>query len=133
MQELQQESQKAASEMRKAREQQMEAWKKLNPEVYEQMRKADEEQSKIDAIVADFREGRLSEGEAGRKLRPLIENAIQVERKGLDERIVRLQKELDFLRKAKEDSDLLFQRHIQSLLGKLPGTLGRPDDSLISR
>jgi hypothetical protein len=105
--------------MQEMQAKEMEQLKKFSPQMYEERKTALEWQKKIDVIVLAYRSGALSAQEAERDLYPLLKQEMKPQEmaKGLDAQIARLERKLDFLKKAKADPDLLVKKRIDELLG----------------
>lgn len=85
----------------------------------EQDKAAMERGKKIGIILNAYYQGALSAQEAEQDLFPLIKQEIQQgELQGLDFQIQALEKQLEFLKKAKSDPDLLVKKRIDELLGR---------------
>lgn len=110
--------------MEKIQKDELERLKKENPSLYKARKAALEGQDRINEIVSSFRQGKSSLQEAQRHLYPLVKEQLQQELRTLDERIARLEKTLDSLRKAKRNPDLLVKKRVGELLGQsAPSTL----------
>jgi len=109
---------KMRQDMENRQEKELEMLKKTNPQLYQKKKNDIENKAKIKAIVASFREGKISSSQAESQLSPLVKQQMQDYIKSLDDRIARLQKKLDFYKKAKVNPDLLIKKRIDELLGK---------------
>ena len=109
---------KMRQDIEKHHQDELETLKKTNPQLYQKKKNDIENKAKIKAIVASFREGKISSSQAESQLSPLVKQQMQDYIKSLDDRIARLQKKLDFYKKAKVNPDLLIKKRIDELLGK---------------
>lgn len=116
---MQKDMEKMSQERQKRQQEELERLKKENPQLYQQRKEALEKQEKINSILSYFREGRISASQAESQLYPLIREEIKAEMSGLESRIERLEKELEFLKKAKNNPDLLIKRRIDLMLGRI--------------
>lgn len=98
---------------------------KENSKPYKQRQDVLENQTKINAIVVAFREGKISSFQAESQLSPLVKQEMQDDINNLESRIARLEKELEFLKRAKANPDLLIKERIDQMLGKAMPT---PDE-----
>ncbi len=115
---MQAEMQKMQKQMQEQQEKERERLKQINPQLYEQTKKADERQRKITAILTAYQQKSISGEEAERRLSSLIREEIQMEGVNLDQEIKNLEKKLAFLKKAKNNPDLLVKKRVDQLLGK---------------
>ena len=89
------------------------------PQMSEQEKTAMEREKKIGVIMNAYHQRALSAQEAERDLFPLIKQSIQQrELQGLEFQIQELEKQLEFLKKAKSDPDVLVKKRIDELLGR---------------
>ena len=109
---------KMRQEMGKRQQDELEMLKKVNPQLYQQRKNSIDAQAKINAIVASFREGKISSSQAESQLSPLVKQDMQTYINDLDNKIKRLEKKLDFYKKAKANPSLLIKKRIDELLGK---------------
>ncbi|TAN62295.1 hypothetical protein EPN16_01840 [bacterium] len=105
-------------EMRKRQEQELEQLKQTNPQVYQERKGAIERQDKFRTILSDFQAGKLTAEQAESQLFPLMKSEMRYELEGLNERIASLEKQLDLLKKAKQDPDLFVRHRVRIMLGK---------------
>ena len=83
-------------------------------------------QTKIGAVVKAFYTKSISAEAAESQLTPLIRQDVQAEVAALPSQIERLEKRLDFLRKARTNPDLLIKKRVDQMLGR--GGPPSPDD-----
>jgi len=115
---MRQDMEKMRQEMGKRQQDELEMLKKVNPQLYQQRKNSIDAQAKINAIVASFREGKISSSQAESQLSPLVKQDMQTYINDLDNKIKRLEKKLDFYKKAKANPSLLIKKRIDELLGK---------------
>lgn len=96
----------------------LERLKKTNPKLYEQRQRELERQTKINAILKEFREGKLTDAQSEGQLFPLIKEELGPKISALDDKIKRLEKQLVFMRSAKQNPDVLIKERIGQLLGR---------------
>lgn len=96
----------------------LEHLKETNPRLYEQRKNDFERQAKISAILKEFREGKLTAAQSQNQLFPLIREEQGPEISRLDDRIKRLEKQLAFMRSAKQNPDVLIKKRIEKLMGR---------------
>ena len=120
----QQEFKRMQEEMRKREEQELEALKQTAPQLYQERKATLERQGKLQSILSDFQQGKLKADQAESQLFPLMKAEMRYELEGLNERITRLEQQLAFLKKAKQDPDLLVRRRLGMMLGKQQETPG---------
>jgi len=111
--------------IRKARLQEMEKLKNVNPPEYKKQRVAFDRLEKIKMIAAQFKRNQITEKAAASALFTLVEQAVQPEMADLDDRITKAEKKLVFLKQSRNNPELLVQRRIEELLGKRQA---EPDD-----
>lgn len=102
----------------KTPQEELERLKEINPKLYEQRKKELGRQTKINAILKEFRQGKLSEAQLESQLFPLIKEELGPKISALDDRIKRLEKQLVFMRSAKQNPDVLIKERIDQLLGR---------------
>jgi len=117
---------------RKLQDEMIEQLERTNPQAAARLRQRRDEQGKIDAIVRDYRSGRLEEDDARSQLAPLVADDAENDARRIDERLRQLQAKVDFLKRAREDHDLLVRRRVDLLLGKEPDDGHAFDDAPIS-
>lgn len=109
----------------KTQQEELERLKKMDPKLYEQRKKDLERQAKINAILKDFHQGKLTDEQSESQLYPLMKEELGLEISGLDARIKRLEKQLEFMRSAKRNPDVLIKKRIDQMLGK---SIADPDE-----
>jgi hypothetical protein len=114
----QQEFKRIQEEARKREAQELERLKETAPQLYEVRKNAIERQAKLQAILSDFQQSKLTTEQAESQLLPLVKADMRPELEGLNERISRLKQQLAFLEKAKQDPGLLVRRRVGMMLGK---------------
>lgn len=92
--------------------------KEVNPKLYEQRKKELERQAKINAILKDFHQGKLTDEQSESQLFPLVKEELGPKISALDVRISWLEKQLAFTRSAKQNPDVLIKERIEQLLGR---------------
>jgi hypothetical protein len=92
--------------------------KKYDPPAYQARMKMQGLSQKISEIVVALRQGQLAEGEARKKLFPLVKEVLGDRINHLDREIEMTSKKLDYLRKAKANPASLINHYIDSYLGK---------------
>lgn len=102
----------------KTQQEELERLKKMDPRLYEQRQRDLQRQTKINAILKDFREGKLTDAQSEGQLFPLMKEELSLEINGLDDRIKRLEKQLAFMRSAKQNPDVLIKKRIDQMLGR---------------
>lgn len=104
----------------KAQQEGLERLKQEDPLAYQQQKAASERQKKIQEVLDLYFQGKLSAANAQYKLSPLIKQQLQEEGafSNLEARIRRLDEQLAFLKKAKNQPELLVQERIDQMLGK---------------
>lgn len=102
----------------KTPQEELERLKEINPKLYEQRKKELGRQAKINAILKEFREGKLAGAQSESQLFPLIKEELGPKVSALDDRIKRLEKQLVFMRSAKQNPDVLIKERIDQLLGR---------------
>lgn len=121
----QQEFRLMQEEMRKREAQDLEKLKQTDPQLYQERKAAIERQNSLQAVISDFQQGKLTSEQAESQLFPLVKADMRPEQVGLDKQIAMLEQQLDFLKKAKQDPDLLVRRRVAMMLGKeQPGIEG---------
>ena len=113
-------------ELRKLQAESEERLKK-DPELYRQVKAMRERAENTLAILTAYREGKISQGDAEQKLAPLVREDARAELPGLQEKIRRMESELDFLRKASKDPELLVRRRIDRMLESSGSRKGPPE------
>jgi hypothetical protein len=114
----QQEFKRMQEEMRKLQEQELEQLKQTSPQLYQERKVAIERQTKLQAILSDFQAGKLTAEQSESQLFPLMKAEMRPELEGLNEGIARIERQLAFLKKAKQDPNLLVRRRVGMMLGK---------------
>ena len=117
-QELQEPMEKMRKEHERMQQEHLERLRQTDPQLYEQQKASIERQKKITAILTDWQQKKISESAAESQLAPLIRQDSKAEIAALGERIARLEKRLEFLRKAKADPGLLVKKRLDQLLGR---------------
>lgn len=110
--------QKMEQEVKKAQQAQLENLKDINPKLYKELIEAQARQEKISAIIMDLNNKKISQSSAESQLYPLVKDDMQQEISGLDQRIKQLEQNLDFLKEAKSDPDILIKKRINQMTGK---------------
>ena len=113
-------------ELRKLQAESEERLKK-DPELYRKVKAMRERAENTLAILAAYRDGKISRAAAEQRLAPLVREDAQAELPGLQERIRRMESELDFLRKASKDPELLVRRRIDRMLEPSGSRKGPPE------
>lgn len=111
----------------KTRQEELERLKKMDPKLHEQHQRDLQRQTKINAILQEFRQGKLTDTQSENQLFPLMKEELNLEINGLDDRIKRLEKQLAFMRSARQNPDVLIKKRIDQMLGK--STAG-PDETM---
>ncbi|MBI4371255.1 MAG: hypothetical protein HY552_03040 [Elusimicrobia bacterium] len=101
-----------------ARRQNLESIKEGDPNAYNREKAALERQEQFEAILEDFRAGRLPVEKARTRLRPLMGEQLKGEIAALPERIAQLEKNLASLKRAREKPELFGEQRINELLGQ---------------
>lgn len=114
-------------QMEKRQGEEMERLKKDFPALYEERKGAMTQQSKINEIVSSFHQQALSLQEAQGKLYPVVREQMRADIAGLDQKIAALEKQLDSLKKARSNPDLLVKKRIDGLLGQ---GMPSPDETI---
>lgn len=102
----------------KAQQEELERLKNIDPKLYEQRKKDLERQAKINAILNDFHQGKLTDGQSESQLFPLVKEELDLEIRGLGDKIKRLEKQLVFMRSAKQNPDVLIKKRIGQMMGR---------------
>jgi hypothetical protein len=102
----------------KTQQEELERLKKMDPKLYEQRQRDLQRQTKINAILQEFHQGKLTDAQCESQLFPLIKEELGPEISGLEARIQRLEKQLAFTRSAKQNPDLLIKKRIGQMLGR---------------
>ncbi len=105
-------------QIREMQKRALERIQKTDPKTYREVVKRNELSQKIDGIVASFRRGSVTEGDARKKLLPLVRESLGNRIENLDKEIERLTKQLDSLKKAKANPDFLVNQQVNRYLGK---------------
>ena len=113
-------------EIRKLQAQQEEKLKK-DPELYRKVKAMRERAESIRAVLEAYQGGKLSRADAEQKLAPLIREDALAELPSLQGRIQKMESELEFLRKASKDPDLLVRRRLDQML-QPPGPRRTPPE-----
>ena len=112
--------------IRKLQAEQEEQLKK-DPELYRKVKAMRERAESIRAILEVYQGGKLSRAEAEQRLAPLIREDALAELPSLQGRIKKMESELEFLRKASKDPDLLVRRRLDQML-QPPGPRKTPPE-----
>ena len=96
-----------------------ERMQKDHPEMYKARKESMGRQAKIKEIVSLFRQGTITLEQAESQLRSLVREDVQDAGKNLDSKIKRLEKTLEFYKKAKNDPNFLVQKRLDEILGKI--------------
>lgn len=116
--EMRRQAERFQQEMEKRRIQEMGHHKQFSPLPAMPVGGSPELQKKIDVIVYAYQRGSLSGQEAAQDLYPLVKQEVEGKLQGLDEQVANLEKELEALKKAKSNPDLLVKKRIDELLGR---------------
>lgn len=92
--------------------------KKYDPSAYAARVKMQGLSQKISEVVTSFRQGQLNEGEARKRLTPLVKETLESRIKNLDKEIEVTSRKLDYLKKAKANPSVLINQYVDSYLGK---------------
>lgn len=103
-----------------SQQQALEHLREKDPQAYSQQKAALDCQQKIQEIAGLYFQGKFPLLEAKAALSPLVKEQIQDEGvfSNLDKRIQRLEEQLAFLKKSKEQPELLVEERVNQLLGR---------------
>lgn len=103
-----------------AQQEALERLQEKDPQAYQRQKAVLDRQNKIQEIVGLYFEGKFPLVEAKAALSPLVKQQMQEEHvfNNLEARIQRLEEKLDFLRKAKDQPELLVEERVNQVLGK---------------
>ena len=124
--EMQKQMEKMRQDAERMQQQELERLRQIDPKMYEARKSAMDRQAKIGAIVKAFYTKSISAESAESQLTPLIRQDVQAEVAAIPTQIQRLEKRLDFLRKARANPDLLIKKRVDQMLGR--GGPPSPDD-----
>lgn len=96
----------------------LEIMKKEDPEEYRRYMELKRREEKIDTVVSQYQEGKITYETAKRKLYPLFKERLRDRITNIDEEIARLEKKLSFLKKTKKNPSILIKKEIDQALGK---------------
>ena len=108
---------KMQEERVKHQRERLEMLKERAPELYRVEKASFERQEKINEITSDFSAKNISEQTAKKRLFPLLEKELKATIENLPNRIKRLEKQLEFLKKARKHPKLLIEKQITVMLG----------------
>lgn len=120
IQELQKQQEKIRQEADKMQQKELEFLKEQDPQLYKERKLAIDTQSKIEAILSSYSQGKISAIEAERQIYPYVKQSMQPYIDGLGTYIERLEKKLTILKKARSNPDILIKQRIDQMLGKAP-------------
>lgn len=122
---MEQEMKRMKEETEKRRQEELAVLKKMDLEIYKERVALYERQEKINKIVSDFHQKKISEKAAKRKLFPLVKKDLKDTIENIPNRIEQLKKQVDFLQKAKRKPNLLIEKRINQILGlEVPSSEG---------
>lgn len=103
-----------------AQQEALERLREKDPQAYQRQKAALDRQNKIQEIAGLYFEGKFPLIEAKAALSPLVKEQMQEEGvfSNLEARIQRLEEQLAFLKKSKEQPELLVEERINQLLGR---------------
>lgn len=101
MEKVQKEMERMQQEAQKMQEVQMERLRQENPQAYQSQKTTLERQKKISDLMTAFHKGKIPASSAKSQLTPLIREEVKEEIEGLADRISRMERELQFLKRAK--------------------------------
>jgi len=114
----QQQIREALQRIRQQQQQELESLKKTNPKLYQQKKDALDRQKQINAIVINFRQGKISAAKAKNQLLPLLKQDVEDFMNRLDSQIKILEIRIAELKKVKINPDSLLQERLNQLLGQ---------------
>jgi uncharacterized protein involved in exopolysaccharide biosynthesis len=121
----QEQMKKQQEQMKQQQQQRLEMMKKQNPQMYEQMKAAQETQDKISQITTDFHANKISYESAKIQLRPLIAEQLKPRAANVDNEIAQMEMRISQLKKFKTNFSEVVDKSVDVRLGK-----ARPDPTM---
>jgi len=115
---MEQERERIEQEQERIRKQELEFLEKNDPQEYKKRKRHYERQEEISQIIKSFYKKEITEDRARRKLYPLVNEKMQDRVSNLDAEIKQQRERLDFLQRAKQNSNILIDKYIDRMLGK---------------